>query len=134
MLHKPRFTAQMSLVGILAVFVTTSPASAQAPDPAQEAATSGLHAGLAAQAANIEQVHMHLHHTVNCLVGPKGQGFDAKEANPCQKLGNGAIPDSIDSATKTKLTAALAKAQAGLKSDDLTAAKKAATEAQATLK
>jgi hypothetical protein len=134
MLHKPRFAAPLSLVGLLAVFVTTSPASAQAPDPAQEAATSGLHAGLAAQAGNIEQVHMHLHHTVNCLVGPKGQGFDAREANPCQKLGNGAIPDTIDSATKTKLTAALAKAQAGLKSDDLAAAKKAATEAQATLK
>jgi len=134
MLHKPRFAAHLSLAGVLAVFVTTSPATAQVPDPAQEAATSGLHAGLAAQAANIEQVHMHLHHTVNCLVGPKGQGFDAKEANPCQKLGNGAIPDTSDSATKTKLTAALAKAQAGLKSDDLAAAKKAATEAQATLK
>ncbi len=134
MLHKPRFAAHLSLAGVLAVFVTTVPATAQAPDPAQEAATSGLHAGLAAQAANIEQVHMHLHHAVNCLVGPKGQGFDAKEANPCQKLGNGAIPDTSDSATKTKLTAALAKAQAGLKSDDLPAAKKAATEAQATLK
>jgi hypothetical protein len=87
-----------------------------------------LHAGLAAQAATIEQVHMHLHHTVNCLVGPTGQGFAAKEANPCQKLGNGAIPDTTDSGTKAKLTAALAKAQAGLKSEDLTAAKKAATE------
>ena len=77
---------------------------------------------------------MHLHHTVNCLVGPKGQGFDAKEANPCQKLGNGAIPDTTDSATKAKLTAALASAQAGLKSEDLSAAKKSATEAQAALK
>jgi len=134
MLHKPRFAAHLSLAGVVAVFVTTAPVTAQAPDPAQEAATSGLHAGLAAQAANIEQVHMHLHHTVNCLVGPKGQGFDAKEANPCQKLGNGAIPDTSDSATKTKLTAALARAQAGLKSDDLAVAKKAATEAQATLK
>src|SRR4029077_12029975 len=117
------------------VIVTVLPASAaQAADPAQEAATSGLHAGLAAQAAAIEQVHMHLHHTVNCLVGPKGQGFDAKQANPCQKLGNGAIPDTPDSATKAKLTAALARAQAGLKSDDLTAAKTAATETQAALK
>jgi len=77
---------------------------------------------------------MHLHHTVNCLVGPEGQGFDAKEANPCQKLGNGAIPDAADQALKAKLTAALAKAQAGLKSDDLAAARKAATEAQAALK
>ena len=133
MLHKPRFAARLSLAGVVTVIITL-PASAQAADPAQEAVTSGLHAGLAAQAATIEQVHMHLHHTVNCLVGPTGQGFDAKEANPCQKLGNGAIPDSIDSATKSKLIAALAKAQAGLKSDDLTAAKKAATEAQAALK
>jgi hypothetical protein len=77
---------------------------------------------------------MHLHHTVNCLVGPKGQGFDAKEANPCQKLGNGAIPDTTDSALKAKESAALAKAESGLKSDDLTAARKAATEAQAALK
>ena len=110
------------------------PASAQGVDPAQEAATGALHAGLAAQAATIQQIHMHLHHTVNCLVGPRGEGFDANEANPCQKLGNGAIPDTTDSAVKAKLTAALAKAQAGLKSDDLTAAKKAATEAQAALK
>lgn len=134
MLHKPRFAAHLSLAGIITAIVAALPASAQATDPAQEAATSGLHAGLAAQAATIEQVHMHLHHTVNCLVGPTGQGFDAKEANPCQKLGNGAIPDTIDSGTKAKLTAALAKAQAGLKSEDLTAAKKAATEAQAALK
>ena len=48
--------------------------------------------------------------------------------------GMGAIPDTADSATKAKLTAALAKAQVGLKTDDLTAAKKAATEAQAALK
>jgi hypothetical protein len=134
MLHKPRFTTQLSLACIVTATVAVLPVCAQAADPAQEAATGALHAGLAAQAATIEQVHMHLHHTVNCLVGPSGQGFDAKEANPCQKLGNGAIPDTTESATKTKLTAALASAQAGLKSDDLSAAKKAATEAQAALK
>ena len=130
MLHRSRLVAHLSLAGILIAL----PASAQAADPAQEAATAGTHAGLAAQGASIEQVHMHLHHTVNCLVGPEGQGFDAKEANPCQKLGNGAIPDAPDQALKAKLTAALAKAQAGLKSDDLAAARKAATEAQAALK
>jgi hypothetical protein len=133
MMHNATFAAHLSLAGVIAVIVTALPASALAADPAQEAATSGVHAGLAAKAATIEQVHMHLHHTVNCLVGPKGQGFDAKEANPCQKLGDGAIPDTTDSAAKAKLTAALANAQAGLKSDDLAAAKKAATEAQAAL-
>ena len=132
MLQNPTFAAQLSLVGI--IIVAALPASALAADPAQEAATGAVHAGLAAQAATIEQVHMHLHHTVNCLVGPNGQGFDAKEANPCQKLGNGAIPDTTDSATKAKLTTALASAQAGLKSEDLSAAKKSATEAQAALK
>ena len=133
MLRKSRLAAHLSLAGIVGI-LTALPASAQGADPLQEAATAGLHAGLAAQASNIEQVHMHLHHTVNCLVGPGGQGFDAKEANPCQKLGNGAIPDAADSAMKGKLTAALGKAQAGLKSTDLTVAKKAATDAQAALK
>src|ERR1700756_3795641 len=134
MLNGSKLAAHFSRAGILAGLLMVFPVSAQAADPTQEAATAATHAGLAAQAATIEQVHMHLHHTVNCLVGPKGQGFDAKQANPCQKLGNGAIPDTPDSATKAKLTAALAKAQAGLKSEDLTAAKKAATEAQAALK
>src|SRR5580658_3285926 len=124
----------LPLAGVIAVIVIALPASTLAADPAQEAAISAVHAGWAAQAATIEQVHMHLHHTVNCLVGSKGQGFDAQEANPCQKLGDGAIPDTPDSATKAKLTAALARAQAGLKSDDLTAAKAAATETQAALK
>lgn len=132
--RKSRLMAHLSLAGIVTGILSVLPASAQSADPAQEAATAGLHAGLAAQAATVQQVHMHLHHTVNCLVGPKGEGFDAKEANPCQKLGDGAISDTTDSATKAKLTAALAKAQVGLKSNDLTAAKKAAAEAQASLK
>jgi hypothetical protein len=130
----PTLAVHLSLAGIVTVIVSALPASAVAADPAQEAATGATHAGLAAQAATIEQVHMHLHHTVNCLVGPKGQGFDPNEANPCQKLGDGAIPDTADGATKAKLTAALAKAEAGLKTDDLTAAKKAATETQTALK
>src|SRR5215472_5176286 len=103
MLYRSRLTVQ--LAGIVAGILITLPAPAQAPDPAQEGATAGLHAGLAAQGTSIEQVHMHLHHTVNCLVGPKGPGFDAKEANPCQKLGNGAIADTADQGSKAKLTA-----------------------------
>jgi hypothetical protein len=67
-------------------------------------------------------------------VGPKGQGFDPNEANPCQKLGEGAISDTADATAKAKLNRALANAEGGLKSDDLTAAKKAATETQLILK
>jgi hypothetical protein len=134
MLPHPKFTTHLSLTGVVAVVLTALSATALAADPAQEVATAATHAGYAAQAASIEQAHMHLHHTVNCLVGPKGQGFDSKEANPCQKLGDGAITDTADAATKGKLTTALAKAEAGLKSDDLAAVKKAASETQSNLK
>ena len=134
MLPHPKFVTHVSLTGLVAVVLTALSAAALAADPSQEVATAATHAGFAAQAASIEQAHMHLHHTVNCLVGPKGQGFDPHEANPCQKLGNGAIPDTTDAATKAKLTAALASAQAGLKSDDFTAAQNAAAEAQKALR
>lgn len=134
MLPHPKFATHLSLTGVVAVALTALSAAALAADPAQEVVTAATHAGFAAQAASIEQAHMHLHHTVNCLVGPKGQGFDPNQANPCQKLGDGAIPDTADATAKARLTAALAKAQAGLKSDDLTAVKKAATETQSSLK
>jgi hypothetical protein len=134
MLPHPKFVTHLSLTGVVAVILAASSAAALAADPAQEVATAATHAGFAAQAATIEQAHMHLHHTVNCLVGPKGQGFDPNEANPCQKLGDGAISDTADPPAKAKLTRALANAEAGLKSDDLTAVKKAATETQSILK
>jgi hypothetical protein len=134
MLHKSRLASHLSTAAIATGILIALPTFAQAADPAQEAATAAIHAGLAAQGTSVEQVHMHLHHTVNCLVGPKGQGFDAKQANPCQKLGDGAIPDAADQALKAKLNTALGKAEAGLKSDDLAAARKAATEAEAALK
>jgi len=134
MMRRPVFTFRPSRASIATVILAATSASALAADAAKEAATSEMHAGLAAKAATIEQVHTHLHHAVNCLVGPKGQGFDAKEANPCQSLGDGAIPDTTDAATKAKLNSALARAQAGLKSDDLSAAQRAAADAQAALK
>jgi hypothetical protein len=120
--------------GVVALVLTGLSTAALATDPTPEVATAATHAGFAAQAATLEQSHMHLHHTVNCLVGPKGQEFDTNEANPCQKLGDGAIPDTTDATAKAKLTAALAKAEAGLKSNDLTVVKKAAAETQSSLK
>jgi hypothetical protein len=134
MLSLPNFAMRLCLISPVAAFLGLYSAATLAADPAPEVTTAATHAGFAAQATGIEQAHMHLHHTVNCLVGPKGQGFDRNEANPCQKLGDGAIPDTTDTATKAKLTAALAHAQEGLKADDLAAAKKAAAEAQSSLK
>ena len=117
--------------GAAALLAATLPAGAG--DLGQEVATAAQHAGYAADAVIITTVHSHLHHTVNCLVGPGGQGFDANEANPCQGKGNGALPDSTDAAKKAMLQQALAKAQAGLASDDLATAKADAAAAKAIL-
>jgi hypothetical protein len=81
----------------------------------------------------MKTVQMHLHHVVNCLVGPTGQGFDASVGNPCKDQGNGAIPDTTDAAKKTMLNQALAKANAGLKLTDMAGAQKDAGEVQAML-
>ncbi len=131
MRHAPvRIT--LTIAGVTAALALAT--SAYAGDGAKEAATAAQHAGFAAKAANIKQVHMHLHHTVNCLVGPNGEGFDAKEANPCAAEGGGAIPNSSSAATKEKLMDALKMANMGLASDDLAAAQKDATETEMALK
>ena len=102
-------------------------------DAAQEIATAQTHAGLAAKAPAIDGVHMHMHHALNCLVGPKGDGYDSTNMNPCASQGNGAIPDSSDAAQKAKLTQAVATLKAGLASSDMATAGKDATDAAATL-
>jgi hypothetical protein len=95
-------------------------------DTAAELNIAQNHAGMAAKAADLKTTQMHLHHAVNCLVGPGGQGYDASNANPCGKAGNGAIPDSTDAAQKAKLQAAVADAGPGLSTTDLATAQKAA--------
>ena len=102
-------------------------------DVSAELVVASQHAGLAAKAGTIDMVHMHLHHAVNCLVGPAGAGFDASNANPCAKAGSGAIPDSMDAGQKAKLQTALKTAQAGLASSDLATAQKDATDTSATI-
>jgi hypothetical protein len=96
-------------------------------DTAAQLSIAQTHAGLAAKATAIDGVHMHLHHTLNCLVGPTGEGFDATPGNPCAKAGNGAIPDSADAGQKTKLATAVASAKSGIAATDLAAAQKDAT-------
>ena len=97
-------------------------------DVSAELVVASQHAGFASKATAIDMVHTHLHHVVNCLVGPAGTGFDAGNANPCAKAGNGAIPDA-SAAQKTKLAAALTSANAGLAASDLAAAQKDAADA-----
>ena len=105
-----------------------------AGDSAKEVSTAAQHAAFAAKATSIEMVHTHLQHVINCLVGPKGTGFDAKAANPCAKLGDGAIPDASDAHRKEMLSDALKIANKALASNDRTAAQKDAMDLEAALK
>lgn len=106
---------------------------ALAADPAKEITTAADHAGYAVQATILKTSYTHLHHVINCLVGPKGDDFDAKEADPCGAMGNGAIPDTSDAATKMQLTMAVTKAKAGLAATELAAAQTDAKAVQEIL-
>ena len=127
----PRFATIGVLAG-LAVGLVLASTKADA-DSAKEVTTAASHAGFAAQAADLKGTQKTLHHVINCLVGPRGQGFDDKEANPCKDQGNGAIPDTTDEVRRTALIQALAKANEGLRKADLAAARKSAREAQVLL-
>jgi len=125
-------TFSVAFLGVVAI-LGLSFAVYAAGDAGKEVSTAATHAGFAAKATTIDMVHTHLHHVVNCLVGPKGTGFDAKAANPCDKLGDGAIPDASDAHMKDMLGDALKSANMGLTSNDLAAAQKDAMDVQAAL-
>jgi hypothetical protein len=116
-------------VGAALLFAT----SAFAADLAKEISTASTHAGLAAKAGNIDQMHMHMHHAINCLVGPKGAGFDSANANPCAKDGDGAVEDAANATQKAKLQAAADQLKSGLALTDVAAAGKVATDASAEI-
>ncbi|MDO1527859.1 hypothetical protein QMK61_03355 [Fulvimonas sp. R45] len=100
----------------------------------KQAATASAHAGMALGAADLKTAQLHLHHVVNCLVGPSGQGFDAKAGNPCKGMGQGAITDAKgDAATEGRLDAALSRAEHGLQATTLDAAHADAQQAMNAL-
>jgi hypothetical protein len=122
---------RVTAFGIAAGLVFAAPAVA---DGASETVTAATHAELAAGAGDLDGVHTHLHHMLNCLVGPGGNGFDAKELNPCAQSGHGAIPDTSDAAKKSSLEAAADKARAGLASNNVKEARGDASGAASLLK
>ena len=100
------------------------PMLAQATDAdgavSKQIGTASAHAGMALGATDLKTAHTHLHHVINCLVGPSGKGFDAQEADPCKGQGQGAIVDAKgDAASESKLHTALTEAEHGLKSTTL---------------
>src|SRR5689334_7985393 len=68
------------------------------PSPAamstgEEMKTAITHAGFAENYDSMKEVSAHLHHVLNCLVGPNDKLFDSAAGNPCQGQGNGLLPD-----------------------------------------
>ena len=64
-----------------------------AGDPSAELNTAVTHAGFAAKYDTMKEITLHLHHALNCLVGPQDKLFDAAAGNPCQGQGNGYLSD-----------------------------------------
>jgi hypothetical protein len=121
------------LAGVEFFAIAVQPAFADA-DVNKEVSTAAQHAQFAASAKDMKTTQMHLHHVVNCLVGPQGQGFDQSFGNPCNGQGSGAIPDTTDATKKASLQQALQDTLDGLKQSDMAAAQKNATAAQDLLK
>jgi hypothetical protein len=88
-----------------------------------EVKTALTHAGFAAKYDTLKEVTLHLHHVVNCLVGPKDQMFDASAGNPCEGQGNGItadLPASIgkDASNEARWSARIAGEAAAMKTVD----------------
>ncbi|HVE05042.1 MAG TPA: hypothetical protein VNB30_13385 [Rhizomicrobium sp.] len=122
------------LLGAAIAALVLIPLPVMAADVAGEISTAATHATLAAQATALDGVHTHLHHTLNCLVGPGGSGFDAKQINPCAGSGAGAIPDESDAAKKKALEGAADTTRAGIAAADMATATKAANQVASELK
>jgi hypothetical protein len=129
-----RLVLLSSCGAVLAIGFGLAGASAALADAASETVTAATHAELAAGASDLNGIHTHLHHTLNCLVGQGGNGFDAKQMNPCAESGKGAIPDTTDAAKKASLEKAAAKAREGLAAGDMKAARADASATASMLK
>lgn len=123
---KRLFLSSMAVLGAVSLAGT---ALAAGGDAAKEASTAVTHANLAAASQSLQVTDMHLHHVINCLVGPHGHGFDAAAGNPCHGMGDGAVRDSKGQKDlHSKAVHALAAAQRGVAAKDLSAAHEAASK------
>ncbi|MEO6926317.1 MAG: hypothetical protein ABI129_06565 [Rhodanobacter sp.] len=126
-----RFVPALLLACALPLAVQAADANAAA---SKQVATATAHAGMALGASDLDMAHAHLQHVVNCLVGPAGKAFDAKAADPCKDMGQGAIVDvKGDAPTEARLHSALSEAKQGLKATTLDGAHADAKKVMSTL-
>ena len=104
----------------------TGSASMMNANGQKEVGTAIEHAHYASQSDQVDTVHLHLHHVINCMVGMNGKGFDAKAGDPCKGQGAGAVNDLETSPAKHDAEQALALARVGVKVDQYDAARSVA--------
>lgn len=93
----------------------------------QEVDATVIHAEHAYQGKDVKEIHSHLQHVINCLVGPGGTGFDATVENPCEHMGKGALNDVPQNSNEyQQLNTALSEANNGLAKTTMTDAHKEA--------
>lgn len=104
----------------------------------KEIATAVIHANVASQVDNLGGVHLHLHHVLNCVLGPHSKQYSAAaeklSAYKCVGLGDGALPDSRDPAVRNDLQRAVTLADGGIEASQFEPAHQAAIEVLAALK
>lgn len=125
--------ASVALGSTLSLTAMAAPGSAN-----KEIATAIIHANVASQITNLDGVHLHLHHVLNCVLGPHSSQYSAAaeklSAYKCVGLGNGALPDSHDPAVRGDLQQAVKLADRGIQANHFDAAHQAAVGALAELK
>jgi hypothetical protein len=132
-LHLHKLTSLAVTAGSLLLLSLSSTALAAA-NGSKEVQTAIEHAGFASKSKTTNEVHLHLHHVINCLVGPKGEGYDIAAGDPCKGEGGGALNDLKDMPQQKYLQQALNLAKTGVNISHRAPARNVATAVDDLLK
>lgn len=121
----------MRAAAVLLALLWAMPAAAA--DLRAEIMNAAEHAEYSSESATIDTARFHLHHALNCLVGPAGDGFDATQFYPCRNIGNGIVPDTADPVLRARFEGAAAAIRKALAERDLAKAQAGAADAARTI-
>jgi len=126
-----RLKPVLSAIAILGFALALPAFAAPSPEAHKEIGTAAQHAEFAVKGKNIDAVHQHLHHVINCIVGNGGTGFDGAAGNPCNNMGKGALSDASGlDGTEALLNQSLRLANIGVEINDRRAAQAVAVAAR----
>lgn len=109
-----RQLTSLAVTTVSVLLLSLSGVTLAATNGSKEVQTAIEHAGFAGNAKTTDQVHLHLHHVINCLVGSKGEDYYPAAGDPCQGEGGGALNDLKGTPQRKYLQQALALAKTGV--------------------